>query len=150
LQFVEALFLVVDFQMLPIFFSAEAKAILLALNYIEFTFHNHFVIFSDSKSVLQAIKNRNWKNPIICQILQKFDLLYNTNKRIILFWIPSHIGIPGNDKADSAAKKALNNNISNTLLPFSDFKQNCSIYILSLWQTLWNLDNCNKLLSIKP
>ncbi|WP_411025633.1 ribonuclease H family protein, partial [Salmonella sp. s55004] len=87
-------------------FSAEAKAILLALNYFEFTFHNHFVIFSDSKSVLQAIKNRNWKNPIICQILQKFDLLYNTNKRIILFWIPSHIGIPGNDKADSAAKKS--------------------------------------------
>ncbi|WP_411016840.1 ribonuclease H family protein, partial [Salmonella sp. s51944] len=73
---------------------------------MEFTFHNYFVICSDSKSVLQAIKNNNWKNPFICQILQKIDLLYNSNKEITLFWIPSHIGISGNDKADSAAKKA--------------------------------------------
>ena len=52
-------------------FSAEAKAILLALNFIECTFHNQFVIFSDSKSVLQAIQNLNWKCHLIYNILQK-------------------------------------------------------------------------------
>ena len=62
-------------------FSAEAKAILLALTFIEYTFQKHFVIFSDSKSVLQAIKNLNWKNPLIYQILQKYDSLYNLNKK---------------------------------------------------------------------
>ena len=53
---------VVDSQMMPPSFS-EAKAIFFALAFIGYTFHNHFVIFSDSKSVLQAIKNLNWKNP---------------------------------------------------------------------------------------
>ena len=130
-------------------FSAEAKAILLALTFIEYTFQNQF-IFSDSKSVLQAIQNLNWKNPLIYQILQKHDSLYNLNKRIIFFWIPSHIGISGNDKADSEAKKALNNNISSILLPSTDFKYNCCRYILNLWQTQWNQDIDNKLFSIKP
>ena len=108
------------------------------------------VIFSDSKSVLQAIQNLNWKDPLIYQILQKHDSLYNLNKRVIFFWIPSHIGITGNDKADSAAKDALNINISDIPLPSTDFKYNCYRYILNLWQTKWNQDIDNKLFGIKP
>ena len=131
-------------------FSAEAKAILLALNFIECTFHNQFVIFSDSKSVLQAIQNLNWKNPLIYSILKKYDLLYNSNKRIVFFWIPSHIGIIGNEKADYAAKEALKKNISNFPLPSSDFKHSCSFYVLKLWQANWGKDVGNKLLNIKP
>ena len=43
----------------------------------------------------------------------------NHNKMVIFCWIPSHIGIQGNDEADSLAKAALNmvpdNKIKNTI-----------------------------------
>jgi hypothetical protein len=39
-------------------------------------------------------------------------MLDNEGPRITLIWVPSHKGIPGNDMADQAAKKALDKDIS--------------------------------------
>ena len=131
-------------------FSAEAKAIILALNYIELSFQPRFVIFSDSFSVLTAIRNLNWSNPLILQILIKYHSLREAGKKIILFWIPSHVGIPGNEKADIAAKKALQNPKSDMTIPFSDFRHNISNYIKNCWQNTWNTEIHNKLHYINP
>ena len=103
-------------------FSAEARAIYLGLSHIQLSFRNKFIILSDSLSVLEAIKNRKWKNPLISQILIYYDSLVSNRKEIIFFWIPGHIGIQGNDRADQAAKKALNDLISDMKIPLSDFK----------------------------
>ena len=70
---------------------------------------------------LTAIHNLNWSNPLILQILLKYHSLREASKKIILFWIPSYVGIPGNEKADIAAKKALQNPISDMTIPYSDF-----------------------------
>ena len=145
-------------------FSAKAKAIILALNYIEFSFHPRYVIFSDSFLVLTAIRNLNWTNPLICilQILLKYHSLREAGKKIILFWIPSHVGIPGNEKADIAAKKAdiaakkadiaakkaVQNPISDMAIPFSDFRHNISNYIKNCWQNTWNSEIHTTLLEI--
>ena len=131
-------------------FSAEARAIVLALNYIELSFHSRFVIFSDSFSVLTAIRNLNWTNPLILQILLKYHSLGEAGKKIILFWIPSHVGIPGNEKADIAAKKALQNQTSDMTIPFSDFRHSVSKYIKNCWQNNWNTETHNKLHNINP
>ena len=45
-------------------FSAEIKAIGLALNHIEQSRSTDFVIFSDSLSVLQSLHNRHIENPL--------------------------------------------------------------------------------------
>ena len=46
-------------------FTAEAKAIQLAFEYIRISSNNHFTIFSDSLSCLQSIKNMNIDHPYI-------------------------------------------------------------------------------------
>ena len=41
---------------------------------------------------------------------------------IIFIWVPGHFSIRGNSAADSAAKDALDGDISDELIPFSDLK----------------------------
>jgi len=48
------------------------------------------------------------KHPITLQILLKYNNLFIHSFNIIFCWLPSHVGISGNEKADKAAKSALN------------------------------------------
>jgi ribonuclease HI len=41
-------------------------------------------------------------------------MLYHEVPRITLLWVPSHKRIPGNEKADQAAKEVLDEDISTT------------------------------------
>ena len=109
-----------------------------------------FAVFSDSLSCLQAIQNKQWDNPLILNILNSLHRLITAGTDIIFIWLPSHVGIPGNVKADSAAKAALSLPISNHKVPYTDFKPLISSYLLSKWQQMWNLESNNKLHAVKP
>lgn len=86
-------------------FSSEAYAILKALNYIENSTKIKFIINTDSKSVINATQNKKTTNPFIRSILEVVTKL--KTKHILLQWIPSHLGIRGNERADAAAKRAV-------------------------------------------
>ena len=58
-----------------------------------------FIIYSNSKSVLQALQSKNSSIPLITRLLDKMNTL-SKNNSIILTWIPNHIGIQGNERAD--------------------------------------------------
>ena len=45
---------------------------------------------------------------------------------------PEDLGVRGNSAADSAAKDALDGNISDELIPFSDIKTRVNKYLLEL------------------
>ena len=130
-------------------FSAESKAIDLALNFISTHSGNKYIIFSDSLSVLQSLKNKKLSNPLTQNLLLKLDRLSNTNE-IIFCWLPSHVGIGGNEEADKAAKLSLSLQEAKLKLPYTDLKPLINEYILSKWQTSWNNTLHNKLFSIKP
>ena len=98
-------------------FSAEVQAIYLALNFIASNNNRNFIIFSDSLSVLQSLQNRNLSNPLVQQLLIKHHEL-SSNRNIIFCWLPSHVGIPGNEEADSAAKSSLDLNKSKSSTSF--------------------------------
>ena len=55
-------------------FSAEIKAIDLALDHIEQSRNTDFIIFSDSLSVLQSLHNRHIENPLLLDVLLKQQL----------------------------------------------------------------------------
>ena len=88
-------------------FSAEACAINMALDLISESRNKKFIIFSDSLSVLESLKNRKFDHPLIIRILCKLKNLSNDND-IEICWVPSHTGISGNDQVDKAARSTIN------------------------------------------
>ena len=130
-------------------FSAEAHAIILSLEFIDRHDFTRFVVFSDSLSCLQAIHNARWSNALICEILEKCHLLSLAGKEVHFCWIPSHVDIPGNDRADSEARAALKFPISDCEVPHTDYRQMVSLHLSKVWQTHWNNNTFNKLQAIK-
>ena len=116
-------------------FTAEAKAIGLALDLIaNCETSNIFVIFSDSRSVLKSLDHTSSKNPQIQKLLEKHHDLAECNE-IVYCWIPSHIGIAGNENMDQKAKYSLNLHPTYFQLPYSNFKHFINRYTVNKWQT---------------
>ena len=88
------------------FSTAEVTAIDLALDTISEIDDDHFIIFSNSLSVLLSLHNKKIDNPLILQLLQKLHHLGCAPKTIHLCWILSHISILRNGAADMAAKES--------------------------------------------
>jgi kelch-like protein 2/3 len=130
-------------------FSAEARAILLALNIVDMSANKRFLILSDSLSCLQSIENRKLNHPLILEIIIFIHRLIVGGKQIAFMWLPSHAGLAGNVSADAAAKAALNLSESLIPVPYSDFYPLINNYIFTSWQRLWSSDTSNKLYSIE-
>ena len=81
-------------------FSAEIKAIDLALDHIEQSRNTDFIIFSDSLSVLQSLHNRHIENPLLLDVLLKHNDLAELN-RIVFCWLSSHVVIKATKKPTS-------------------------------------------------
>ena len=119
-------------------FTAELKALLLALEFIADSESERFVIFSDSLSSLQAIGNQKVESPLIWDFLYCYTCLLNEGKEIILCWLPSHIGIKGNEIADTAAKSAIELPISKFNSSYTDQRAQINEYIKDCWQSFWD------------
>lgn len=83
-------------------FASEAKAILSGCD-IPWYDGEKRIILSDSMSVLQAISNLENSYPTVTKIR---DRLIQHYPNLRLMWIPSHVGIEGNEIVDSLAKTA--------------------------------------------
>ena len=65
-------------------FTAEAKAIDIALYHIRDQSKKQFIIYSGSLSVLKSLKDLHHRNPLIQQILKKILLPFSFKKNCIL------------------------------------------------------------------
>ena len=132
-------------------FSVELKAIDLALNHIEQDANWRYVIYTDSLSVMQAFEGEKTDNPLVVSLLEQLSKLCG-RADIGFCWLPSHIGISGNEEADKAAKDALSLEILLYKIPCNDFKPLISKFLQNVWQQFWNdpANRNNKLFAIKP
>ena len=121
-------------------FTAELYAIYRALRYIKTNQeYNRFVIFCDSSGALQALQHMHSRNYIVIRIKKLIKLIESDNKEITLEWIPSHVGIKGNEIADQNAKEALNrNSFINILYCYEDYKNIMKKEIMKQWQEEWD------------
>ena len=67
-------------------FTAEAKAIDIALYHIRDKPEKRFIIYSDSLSVKRSFKNLEDRNPLIQQIFRKYNYL-SAFKEIVCFFV---------------------------------------------------------------
>ena len=86
-------------------FSSEVHATNIVLDILSEKSQNNFVIFSDSLSVVKSLHVHCFQ-PMIRRLMHRIHDLQTMGKIISVCWVPSHVGIEGNELADTAAKSA--------------------------------------------
>ncbi|GFW49995.1 putative RNA-directed DNA polymerase from transposon X-element [Trichonephila clavipes] len=130
-------------------FTAEAVTIYRALQLFDSNRPRKYCIYTDSMSVLEALENYNDRcHPVVCTILDITSGLYSKSFDIVFCWLPSHVGIIGNEQADSAAKSATTH--LPLAVPLLDMKRVILHHIFKIWQESWSQQLDNKLHSMKP
>ncbi|XP_077514883.1 uncharacterized protein LOC144125401 [Amblyomma americanum] len=87
--------------------TAELAALHLAADILE----SHpalqtVAILSDSRVALQLLQEPRSRLPIVRKLAARLDSICSHGCSISLAWIPSHVGVPGNEEADALAKAA--------------------------------------------
>ncbi|XP_043257979.1 uncharacterized protein LOC122400522 [Colletes gigas] len=132
-------------------FTSEALAVLQALKYIEETTHNKSIILTDSKSTLLALQNLETNNSVIQNIIELNETLKRDKREVLYSWVPAHIGIEGNEKADTAAKLASS---STAIMKYEqathqDLQKYCTKALTGVWNEEWRNSRPTKLHKVR-
>ena len=131
-------------------YTCELSAILDALQRIP-RGTDSAVIATDSASSLQGICELQSSNAIVNSIQKQLLELQRNRVKVTLCWVPSHVGVAGNEIADKAAQEAASRcTTAAQPLPYSDFYPYIKKKIVDSWQNEWRNTTNNKLREVKP
>ena len=131
--------------------TAELTAILLALEIIFTLPQPSFIVFSDSLSALTALESFSSSHPLVLSILEWLFLIQRRGRHVEFCWVPAHVGVSGNERADRLAKVAASGTggaLPRYRLPASDFKSFINSSVRRCWQECWDSVGANKLRAI--
>ena len=116
-------------------FTSELIAIDKALRFVEVGTEDLHLILTNSLSSLLTLRSFYPSHPILQDILVRLSAIDQTGKSVQFCWIPSHVGITGNERADAAARRASSVPCTRRLpLPARDLYPAIGSYVLSQWQ----------------
>ena len=90
--------------------QAELAAIHGALRHFQDTGSQRIVVHTDSRAALQVLSRSHHPDNIalVTSILAMANNIKQRGGTIVINWIPSHVGLQGNERADTTAKNASN------------------------------------------
>ena len=65
-------------------------------------------------------------------------------------WVPSHVGIQGNERVDELARLALNEPYTNIKIPYTDLLYYVKLHLRKNWQFFWDRQVQSKLHIVHP
>ena len=121
-------------------FTAELYAIYKALLWIGENNDYPTIIYTDSKSVCETLMSGHAKCPnLLNKTMYLYSKLVADDAQIIIRWIPSHVGIKGNELADATAKAGLYGDFQTEVIPLEKHEVFNFIdkYTDDLWTDEW-------------
>jgi ribonuclease HI len=87
-------------------FISEVKAMRLAIRKIVEDGPRSAVVYTDSQALLRSLQNGKTHTSMDLESLKKELIDASEKSKVVLQWIPSHVGTLGNERADSMANVA--------------------------------------------
>ncbi|GBN39671.1 hypothetical protein AVEN_257309-1 [Araneus ventricosus] len=129
-------------------FSSEIMAVYFALKYIDVHEIRKFILYTDSMSLLESLRSSSTRNPLIKEVKDFYRHLLSKGARILFLWVPSHVGITGNELADKSEKSATE--FLTRPIVYADARSVVNQWCRYQWQEKWNMETNNKLHVTKP
>lgn len=86
-----------------------------------------------------ALRSQTDTSALVTRILELLTNIYSEGSEVKLLWVPSHIGIEGNEKADEAARAAVHSSCVRPLkVEADDFKPLINRIVSEEWQGRWD------------